>query len=164
MATSSLAEALETPEIVRLIDSYTELLPGVPSSTENVQPLWKYISENKSWNDCEDDVFIKIIAQGRKRPRLEVEVQGGAPQRDFFERKSFEGSVNGLVEALAYAKYTANKVRAKEFCGRCLTAKTFDGKRDFPVKRLKAEPLPYCAQCALQLAIGRAPQKKMRKW
>ena len=42
MATSSLEAALGTPEIVRGIDSCTQLFPGAPASKQNMQPLWEH--------------------------------------------------------------------------------------------------------------------------
>ena len=173
MATSSLEAALATPEIVQPIDSCTELLPGVPASTENVQPLWKYISEKKCWGIYDEDVWIKVFLQGKKKSKLEIEVEGPvescawicAPQRAFLERKSFEGSVNGLVEALAYMKHTAERVRCKDFCSRCCRdgVKKVNEKIVVPVKKLKADQLPYCASCTLDLATGGPPQKKVRQ-
>ena len=183
MATSSLAAALETPEIVRHIDSCTELLPGVPSSTENVQPLWKYICTKQVWSSEQDDVKIIIyhIKVRKQKARLDVVIEGPVEtvaselqgfsgfwgeNRAPIERKSFEGSVNGLTEALAYAKHTAERVRCKAFCSRCCRdgVKKVNGKIVVPVKKLKAHPLSYCASCTLDLATGGPPQKKVRHW
>ena len=178
MATSSLAAALETPEIVRCIDSCTQLLPGVPASTENLQQLWELISEKKSWSNDEDDVLISIMHQGnrgKKNARLEVQIGGPIEtiandlqgywcvQRAVIDKKCFEWSVHGLAEALAYAKHTGDRVRRKEFCDRCrLDGLNKTEKLVCPVKKLKAHGLPYCAACTLDLAVGGPPQKKAR--
>ena len=181
MATSSLAAALEKPEIVRHIDSCTELLPGVPASKENLQPLFDYICTKHSWSSEQDDVKIIIYLQTRKKKELEVVIEGPVEtvaselqgfsgfwgeNRAPIERKSFEGSVNGLVEALAYAKHTAERVRCKAFCSRCCRdgVNKVNEKIVVPVKKLKAHPLPYCASCTLDLATGGPPQKKVRHW
>ena len=170
MATSSLAAALETPEIVRHIDSCTGLLPGVPASTENMQPLWKYISEQKHWSNSEDDVQITLMLQsrGKKNHRLEVHIDGPLEtefRRTSVERTSFEWSIDGLTEALAYAKSTADRVRHKDFCSRCRVNgfTNTDQGVVHPRKRLKARPLPYCAECTLDLATGGPVQKKARR-
>ena len=178
MATSSLAAALEKPEIVRRIDSCTELLPGVPASTENVQPLWKYMCTKQVWSSEQDDVKIIIyhIKVRKEKARLDVVIEGPvetvasdvqgfwSEHRAPIERKSFEGSVNGLVEALAYMKHTAERVRCKDFCSRCCRdgVNKVNEKIVVPVKKLKAHPLPYCASCTLDLATGGPPQKKVR--
>jgi hypothetical protein len=181
MATSSLAAALETSDIVRHIDSCTGLFPGVAASTENLQPLWEHISETKCWVNGEDDVTITMVhhdddVMEEKNPRLYIDIEGPdetiasdvqgfwAPQRAHIDRKSFDGSIDGLAEALAYAKNTADRVRRKEFCSRCCSdgLKKVEGKLVFPVKKLKARPLPYCAECTIDLATGGPPQKKVR--
>ena len=178
MATSSLAAALETPEIVRRIDLCTELIPGVPASTENVQQLWELISETKSWSNDEDDVLISIMHQGnrgKKNARLEVQIGGPIEtiandlqgywcvQRAVIDKKCFEWSVHGLTDALAYAKDIGDRVRRKEFCDRCrLDGLNKTEKLVFPVKKLKAHGLPYCAACTLDLAVGGPPQKRAR--
>ena len=177
MATSSLAAALEMSDIVRHIDSCTEFLPGVPASTENLQPLWEHLSEQKCWGNDEDDVSISIMHQGKgkKKSRLEVTIRGpfetfandvlGFPfQRAHIDRKSFDWSIDGLAEALAYAKPTADRVRRKEFCSRCRIdgVTRVEGKHVFPKKKMKARRLPYCAGCTLDLATGGPLRKKGR--
>ena len=178
MATSSLAAALETPEIVRRIDSYTTLLPGhgVPASKENLQPLFDYICTKHSWSSEQDDVKIIIYLQTRKKKELEVVIEGPvetvasdvpgswSERRAPIENKVFDSSVDGLVEALAYMKHTAERVRCKDFCSRCCRdgVNKVNEKIVVPVKKLKAHPLPYCASCTLDLATGGPPQKKVR--
>ena len=122
MATSSLAAALETLEIVRLIDSCTGLLPGVAASTENLQPLLEHISKTRSWASEQDDVKVAMfqLLRGKKNPRLEVVIEGPietvasdvpgfwGKQRADIDRKFFDSSVDGLAEALTYARQTAD--------------------------------------------------------
>ena len=43
MATASVAAALALPEVVAAVDSFNELLPGVPASKENLQPLLEHL-------------------------------------------------------------------------------------------------------------------------
>ena len=176
MATSSLAAALETPEIVRRIDSCTGLLPGVPASKENLQPLFDYICTKHSWSSEQDDVKIIIYLQTRKKKELEVVIEGPVEtvasdvpgfwgeHRARIEQKVFVSSVDKLAEALAYAKHTAERVRRKDFCSRCCRdgVNKVNDKIVVPVKKLKAHPLPYCASCTLDLATGGPPQKKVR--
>ena len=183
MATPSVDAVFCTPEIVQRINSCTELLPGVPASTENLQPLWQHISEKKHWSNSEDDVQITLMLQsrGKKNHRLEVHIRGPIEhvaadwgpcytRRTEIQRKSFEWSIDGLTEALAYAKSTADRVRRKDFCTRCYVdgcRNTDPGdERALPYaqrKRLKARPLPYCAECTLDLATGGPAQKKARR-
>ena len=177
MATSSVQAALGTPEIVRCIDSCTQLLPGVPASTQNIQPSWEHISETKSWSTYDDDVLIAMVNYRRKKGALHVNIEGpvepiandlpGAwhTHRALVNRKSFDWSIDGLVEALAYAKHIADRVRRKDFCSRCRIdglKKNASDELVKPVKELKAHPLPYCAECMLDLATGGPPQKKAR--
>ena len=175
MATPSVDAVFCTPEIVQRINSCTELLPGVPASKENLQPLWQHISGMKHWSSSEDDVQITLMHQsrGKKNDRLEVHIDGPIEanlRRTFIERTSFEWSIDGLTEALAYAKSTADRVRRKDFCSRCrVDACIMPDPRDARAlpyaqrKRLKARPLPYCAECTLDLATGGPAQKKARR-
>ena len=170
MATPSVDAVLCTPEIVQRINSCTELLPGVPASKENLQPLWQHISGMKHWSSSEDDVQITLMHQsrGKKNDRLEVHIDGPIEanlRRTSIERTSFEWSIDGLTEALAYAKSTADRVRRKDFCSRCRVDgfTNTDQEPVHPQKRLKARPLPYCAECTLDLATGGPAQKKARR-
>ena len=180
MATSSAEAVFCTPEIVRHIDTCTQLLPGVPASKRNLQPLWEHISDKKSWIDSEDDVQVVLMLHSltKNKSRLEVHIEGpiealadSRPQpfygdvRTSIAAKSFEWSIDGLTEALAYARSVADRVRLKDFCPRCRVdgfKKTDQGAFENPHKKLKAHPLPYCADCTLGLAIGGPPQKKAR--
>ena len=111
-------------------------------------------------------------------PRLNVKIEGPVEavaddvpgmwntQRASIKEKSFDWSIDGLTEALAYAKSTADRVRRKEFCTRCCVdgfKKTDQGAFEHPHKKLKAHPLPYCAECTLDLATGGPAQKKARR-
>ena len=144
----------------------------VPASAGNLQPLWKYISEQKEWFNYEDAVGIILMHQshGKTNPRLEVHINGPIEAhstkriRAYIDSKLFEWSIDGLTEALAYAKSTADRVRRKDFCSRCrVDGFTNTGQGVVhPRKRLKARPLPYCAECMLDLATGGPAQKKAR--
>ena len=176
MATSSVQAAPGTPEIARCIDSCTQLLPGVPASTQNMQPLWEHISETKPWSYEDSGVPIFMVHYRAKKLALHVSIEGplepianGLPRltsrAPIQFRKSFDWSIDGLVEALAYAKHIADRVRRKDFCSRCRIdglKKNASDELVKPVKELKAHPLPYCAECMLDLATGGPPQKRAR--
>ena len=96
-----------------------------------------------------------------------------AGRRESIESKTFAWSVDGLAEAMAWAKDIATRVRREDFCSR----RRIDGFRQiltteedlrrvpkviFPCKRLRAHPLPYCADWSLEVALGESPAKRVR--
>ena len=184
MATSPVAAALALPHVVAAVDSFNELLPGVAASAENLQPMWEHLSAllpREKYICREEPCEIRIVERnvskgGCSRQMLEVAVLGPAeasvPLRlvdchDTVWRKKiaiaqFEWDLDGFAAALAWAKDLANRARQGEFCERCRTDFVPD-TCDYPVRRLRARPLPMCAECALEMALGAPPEKRARR-
>ena len=179
MATSSVAAALALPEVVAAVDSFNELLPGVPVSKENLRPLLEFLVEKGGCGDewvldepaCRITFKVLILAK-----RLQVVVRGPrestdalrAQDRDLMEHHracikttTFPATINGLAKALAWAKDMADRLRSEDFCERC-RRDGFAPNRRSPFKQLRARPLPMCEDCTLEVALGAPAAKRAR--
>ena len=183
MATSSVALALALPEVVAAVDSFNELLPGVPSTPENLQPLLDLLIQKGERGEvwaleepaCHVSLYVAIqTLRSKKTSSLRVAVKGpiepttdtGFVIRDDFRTwitsRSFPVTIDGLVDALAWAKDVATRVRSGDFCPRCRR----DGyalRGAVPCKKLRARPLPLCEDCALEMALGAPAEKRARR-
>ena len=180
MATSSVAAALALPELVAAVDSFNELLPGVPSTPENLQPLLNLLIQKGERGEywaleepaCHVSLYVAIqTLRSKKTSNLRVVVRGPiepgltAPGlqdfRTWITSRSFPVTVDGLAETLAWAKDLANRLRSEDFCPRCRR----DGwvQQRSPCKKLRARPLPMCEECAFEVALGAPPEKRARR-
>ena len=185
MATSSVASlVLGTPELAAAIDSCTQLMPGVPASKENVQPMWDYMCKQQEdggvWMMTGEhtEVMFSCSQWGKKiGRRLSVRVEGpiepiSGASRDPFHRawvddKRFDWSIDGFVEALAWTRAVVDGVNRGDFCSRCrvdgVDIRPGGVARLNPCKKLRSHPLPYCVRCSMEVALGEPPQKKARQ-
>ena len=74
MATLTLKQLFQqTPEVAELIDSFSELVPGVPASSENLECLLKVIKNGgtrmfeKQGDEADQGLLVKMMTQGKKR-------------------------------------------------------------------------------------------------
>ena len=185
MATSSVAAALAIPHVVAVVDSFNELLPGVPASEENLQPLLEFLRKEQLkleepayritihleksrgactclvahvWGPLEssESVMNPVLKRSVGDYRVSVVAQG------------LEASTDGLAKALAWSKDMAKRVRDEDFCKHCrrdgfAADSAIEGRKGFPRKVLRARPLPMCAECALAEAVKAPPAKKPRR-
>jgi hypothetical protein len=205
MATSSVAAALALPEIVAAVDSFNELLPGVPASKENLRPMWESLRKKafkleepacRIWLHIEDallkprsgtDRAARLRAGIDKTARLQVlvvNVSGPVEATEAvtcprlalslenwrvpLDAKGFDATIDGFADALAWGKDMAKRVRDEDFCERCRSDgfaadSAFEGRKGFPHKRMRARPLPICAECSMEVALGAPPAKRARR-
>ena len=185
MATSSVAAALALPELVALMDSFSELTPGVPASEENLQPLLAFLRKEKFKLEelayCitihlekTRGAFSCLVAQVFGPLESSESVTNPVLKRSVGDYRvsvaaqGFEASTNGLAEALAWSKDMAKRVCDQDFCEHCrrdgfAADSAILGCKGFPRKVLRARPLPMCAECALAAAVRAPPAKKPRR-
>ena len=190
MATSSVAAALALPEVVAAVDSFNELLPGVPASKENLQPMWEslrkkdfkleepacriwlHIQSARSEIDRTARLQVLVVnvsgpveaTEAVTCPRLALSLENW---RVLLEVKGFDATIDGFADALAWGKDMAKRVRDEDFCEHCrrdgfAADSAMGGRKGFPRKRMRARPLPMCAECALEVALGAPPAKRAR--
>jgi len=150
-------------EVAARVDTWNELLPGVPATKENLQTLLDYVKAKHIVTlGPETHACANFIAE---RKYLCVHLFGplerftferattGAPQTGAIVptvgKKEFDLNEQGLHKAIVWAKYSLKRYREEGPCPDCCNN---PGER--PKKRLRAEKMPKCEECILKAAVG----------
>ncbi len=128
------------------IDSF-ELMPGVPPSEENLRPLWEHLCRETATCAYKVGDERHCIKFEQTSCFLSVLVEAENPQgRKLMARGTFDLTLNGFAKALPWAKDIADKIKNGDFCQWCCEST--------PVLKARARPLPTCADCCLEVALG----------
>ena len=128
------------------IDSF-ELMPGVPPSEENLRPLWEHLCRETATCAYEVGDERHCIKFEQTSSFLSVLVEAEKLQgRKLMANGTFDLPLDGFAEALPWAKDIANKIKNCDLCQWCCEST--------PVLKARARPLPTCADCCLEVALG----------
>jgi len=155
----ALQQALKRPGIVQQIDAMNELFEGVPASEENLKTLLEHLDKTEGvFMGTRDGPIMMIgvahVRQGRKNfSQVYVHLEGpqqrppvGLIYRDVLYKEFFKYGTDGLPKAIVTGKRKLKDYRERGTCSDCESAER-------PRKRLKAERMPVCAECAIKKAL-----------
>jgi hypothetical protein len=166
MAAPSLQDVLASvPSVSDMIDSMTELSPGIPANSTNLKELLEYLTEHRAWSNhrCSntpqstgDDPYLVFRAERKKITATllgKPEAYGG--QHGYHPRpemaaNTFVLNEEGLMRAISWGKRALRKARD----GPCTGCAVDASATTAPRKRLKANNMPQCHSCVLATAVA----------
>ena len=169
MAAPSLQDVLAAvPAVAEQVDGMTELLPGVPSSKENLNTRWQYINraDGMPFALLDDADGMCVFMEGfstrkGKYQNLRVIVQG-KPENCRRDNRTYllrpqicshtdKNTDEGFFECLLFAKRSLKRYREEGPCPACMSS---SDEAVQPVKKLKAMRMPQCEKCMLKAIVG----------
>ena len=144
-------------EVQSTVESYLELTPGVHATKRNLKTLLDSIEKRKWYGGGfthrqeKGDDFNVCLRKANRQKKIVAEM--GGEQRNVYVHiadnklcmREFAFSEDELLEAIVYLKAAVRKFNAEGVCQSCKT---------LHFMRMKADGMPYCAQCMFNKAIG----------
>ena len=163
MATLTLKQIFQqTPDVAELIDSFNELVPGVPASSGDLECLLKDLRTKRVYFMYETvgqsaqglNTKIEILSKknigcgiyGPSKPSQESALLNA--RRPLVDSHVFNNAIDGLSECLAFAKDVIHRYHSEGICPSCCT--------DLRIV-LKAPKMPRCPGCMVAMSIGMRP-------
>ena len=140
MAAPSLQDVLAAvPAVAEQVDGMTELLPGVPSSKDNLNTLWQYFNGADAAHFIQMDdadgmcVFMDAFSKRKGEYQDLRVIVNGRPEtcrrdnRTYFLRpeicsRTDKNTVEGFFECLLFARQSLKRYREEGPCPACMSS------------------------------------------
>lgn len=135
-------------DVVAEVNSYNELLPGVPANNENLQTLLQFLKDRQRIVlGPQTEAFVELMNFGDITVHItNPEYPGSGRVR--MAKKELALDEQGLHKAIVWAKYSLKRYREEGPCPGC------NNSEERPWKRLRADKMPKCEECILKAAVG----------
>ena len=112
-----------------------------------MRPLWEHLCREIATCAYQVGYERHCIKLEQTSCFLSVLVEAENPKgRKRMANGTFHLTLDGFAEALPWAKDIANNIKNGDFCQWCCEST--------PVLKARARPLPTCADCCLEVALG----------